>query len=218
MLTILLCLLFSEIKPIKVVVSNNRESKMMIQDFEIKWQERKQSGMMKRLDEIQAKVKPRIEFIDITKIDSKILKYSHFDKYPVILYGEYGVEPECLPENSYYTRSFPLLSMEAYINKIEFDYQKYAKQCRDAEAIASHKYEAWLLDNRPEEVNDFIQFFYTEEFYDHPTWADFHKKFDHIKGIPVIRPDYPERPRIWYPWEKEYLLYISYDKYERIIE
>lgn len=216
MLTFFLCLIFSDVKPIKVVVNNNRESKMIVQDFEIKWQEKSKSGTAKRLQEIQDGIKSRIEFIDITSLDSKVLKYSRWDKYPVILYGEYGVEPDNLPEEAYFVRSYPLLSMETYINKIEFDSQKYVKDCIDAEQIASNKYEAWLMDNKPAELADFFNNYYQEEISIYPLVFDFKKKFDNMPGIPTFRPNYPERPRIWYPWEKKYLLYKSYDKCEVI--
>lgn len=218
MYILLLLLFMGDPKPITIVVNDNRESRLMIQDFKIDWEEKLEGKVPARFAEIQRKLKPRITFVDIRSLDSKVLKYSRFDKYPTILYGEYGLEPEYLPDEAYYTRSFPLLSLETFVNKIEFDYKSYQELRDKAESDAGTEYELWLRTNKPAEFQNFIQSFYDEEWYMYPGYTEFYQKFSKIPGIPVFKPKYPIRPRIWYPWEKEYSLFDSYEKYERKVD
>lgn len=213
MYILLLILFMSEPRPLTIVVDNSRNSKMIQRDFTYDWSVLS-NDRTKRFDEIQKKLKPRITFIDVTSLDSKVLKYRN-DKYPYFLYGERGREIEYLPDESFLMASFPLLSTETYLNQIEFDYTTYQKLCNEAEDNAGNEYEKWLANNKPEELQMFIQLFYQEEFYQLPTYREYFKKFNNIKGIPVFLPKYPSRPRIWYPWEKEYQLFDSTEKYER---
>lgn len=139
MYILLLILFMSEPRPLTIVVDNSRNSKMIQRDFTYDWSVLS-NDRTKRFDEIQKKLKPRITFIDVTSLDSKVLKYRN-DKYPYFLYGERGREIEYLPDESFLMASFPLLSTETYLNQIEFDYTTYQKLCNEAEDNAGNEYE-----------------------------------------------------------------------------
>lgn len=216
MYILLLMLFMAEPRPLTIVVDDSRNSKMIVRDLTYDWEKAKSvNNNTERFSEIQKQLKSRITFIDITSLDSKVLKYRN-DRYPYLLYGERSTSIEYLPKESFLMATFPLLSIETYLNQIEFDYTTYKKLCNDAEDNAGNEYEKWLINNKPEELQTFIQLFYQEEFYQLPTYKEYFAKFNNIKGIPVFLPKYPPRPRIWYPWEKEYQLFESTQKYERV--
>lgn len=213
MYILLLMLFMAEPRPLTIVVDDNFHSKMIVRDLTYDWS-KIDNKVSKRFNEIQLKIKPRVSFIDVTSLDSKVLKY-RMDKYPYLIYGERGSQADYLPEQSFMMAGFPLLSIETYLNKIEFDYGEYDRKCIAAEVEASNKYEVWLLKNKPDELKDFIQSFYMDEWYELPGYKEFSAKFANIKGVPVFIPNYPEQPRIWFPWEQKYELYYVNTRYER---
>ncbi len=191
-------------RTVTIIHDAGRESKLLVGDLTRDWQAVVQNDTTKRLSDIQCGFAHRVKFIDVTSLDSKVLKYSGLRKYPAIMYGN-DTRLIYLPDEAFMMHSFGLLSLEACINRIEFEYNYYQDKCIRSENIASEKYIAWLNANHPTELAEFIaSLMYSEDYIHISTYLALKKRFASIKGLPSYPPIYPERPRIWFPWEMEF--------------
>lgn len=209
-----LALIFgAEPRPIIIIHNQNLHSKMLVGDLTRDWQEKIQNDTTKRLAEIQSSLKQKVKFVDINSLDSNVLQYSVIEKYPAIIYGNYSKTAYHLPEEAFMMSSFPMLSLEAFINKDAFDYNVYQAQCLESETDVTHKYEEWLKKNKPEIFTEFTHgLYWDEEDYGTPPYLILISKYNNVKGFPLYKPIYPLRPRIWYPWEKKFILEESRER------
>lgn len=227
MISYLLCLLLNQgLRPVELVVSNNRESKIMLEELKIDWsipnvpKEEITANTKVRLDkllELQQALNKRLIITNVSTPTFQNRHYLNFKKYPVLLYGE-RKELEYFPDRAFEYHSWPLLSLNKMILDLEVDIPAWERLCKfkkDAHesVLAYTVLIPWAEKNLPEELKTLReQEWKTAEemddesdiaYYFPLTYQDLIDTFSLYDGFPEIpKLELPEQPAGFFPWEK----------------
>lgn len=209
MLAVVLCQ-----RPITIIHSDNRDSKMLVTELKRDWSVY-DFPWKKYCVEVSEQYRDRVKFIDVN--NWRNAKYK-LDKYPAIVYG--SGEPEYLDELAYYGSTFPLFAFHSFVYNTEVDIRPYKKEINEFEDKYRTKIEKYVRETYPVRFQVFMQNHWgiledEYETFEMPTIEEFKKAFKDVK-FPGRGP-LPEYPFKYNPWDRGFLEQLESGKFSKSV-